>query len=261
MVAGIRAGGHNVALRSTSLPAFYEPAAEFPIQVPETTEAFYPVALPIGNNNPNLYLGFGDSITFGQGSSDGRGYGPALHSLLAPHLGRAEVRLWGRSADTSLESTEVAKKTVRDVAPAYTLILFGTNDWHDQSCQGQPPSACFTIEALRSIVLEVKTWRSLPVLGTVPPVNPALAPAGRNEWVDELNVSIAALAREQGALLADINAAFKAQGDLSSLFDDDVHPNDAGYEVLAQAWFEAITRARSASASSRRRGFGFSFGG
>jgi hypothetical protein len=33
-----------------------------------------------------------------------------------------------------------------------------------------------------------------------------------------------------------------------------------GYEVIAQAWFEAITRGRAAS-SSRGRAFEFSFGG
>jgi lysophospholipase L1-like esterase len=258
LVTGIRAGEHTVALRIESIPTFYEPAAEFSIQVPGTTEAVYPVTLPIGGNLPNLYVGFGDSITFGDGSSDGEGYRFDLQHMLGPHLGGAEVRLWGREGDTSIESA-MATGTVQRMQPAYTLVLFGTNDWHQ--CQDNPPAECFTVEALRSILLDVKAWRSLPVLGTVPPVNPALAPGGRNDWIDELNASLVALAREQDALLADINGAFKAEGDLPSLFDDDVHPNDAGYEVLARAWFEAITRSRSAAASSRRKGFGFSFGG
>lgn len=258
-VTGILEGVHNVALRAGSIPAFYQPEAQISIQVPGTAAVFYPVALPIGDNNPNLYLGFGDSITAGVGSSDGRGYGLKLQNLLGPYLGRAETRLWGRSADTSIESAQVAKKTVRDTAPAYTMVLFGTNDWHDQSCQDQPPADCFTIDALRSILEEVRVWRSLPVLGTLPPVNPALAPEGRNVWIDEMNVLVRGLASEQGAALADINAAFKAQGDLPSLFADDVHPNDAGYDVVAQAWFDAITRARSAAASSGLGGFGFTF--
>jgi len=258
-VTGIVEGVHNVALREGSIPAFYQAAEPISIQVPGTTAVFYPVALPIGNNNPNLYLGFGDSITAGVGSSDGLGYGLRLQNQLGPHLGRAETRLWGRSGDTSIESAEVARKTLRDTAPAYTLVLFGTNDWHDQSCQDQPPADCFTIDALRSILQEVRVWRSLPVLGTLPPVNPALAPDGRNVWVDEMNILIRGLASEQGAVLADINAAFKAQGDLPSLFADDVHPNDAGYDVLTQAWFDAITRARSASASSGFGSFGFTF--
>ena len=259
-VTGVLDGPHNVALREGSIPSFYQAAAPIPIQVPASAEVLYPVGLPIGNNNPNLYLGFGDSLTAGVGSSGGQGYGPTLQGRLGPYLGRAEVVLWGRSGDTSKESAEVAKKTIRDTAPAYTLVLFGTNDWHDQSCQDAPPSDCFTIDALRSILQEVRVWRSLPVLGTLPPVNPALAPAGRNLWVDEMNVLIRALASEQGAVLADINAAFLAQGDLPSLFSDDVHPNDAGYDVLAEAWFDAITRSRSAAAASGYGSFGFTFG-
>ncbi len=259
-VMGILEGSHNAALREGSIPSFYQAAAPIPIQVPASTAVFYPVGLPIGNNNPNLYLGFGDSITAGVGSSDSRGYGLKLQSALGPHLGRAEVRLSGRSGDSSIEGTGVIKKDVRDLAPAYTIVLHGTNDWHEQPCQDVPTSDCFTIDALRSILQEVRVWHSLPVLGTLPPVNPALAPEGRNLWVDEMNVLIRGLASEQGAVLADINAAFRAQGDLPSLFADDVHPNDAGYDVLAEAWFDAITRSRSAATSSGYGSFGFTFG-
>ena len=259
-VTGILEGSYSVALREGSIPSFYQAGAEIPIQVPASTAVFYPVVLPIGDNNTNLYLGFGDSITAGDGSSNGAGYGLRLQNELGPHLGRAEVRLSGRSADTSIESTQVIKKDMRNFAPAYTLVLLGTNDWHDQSCQDAPAGDCFTIDALRSILQEVRGSRSRPVLGTLLPVNPALAPEGRNLWVDEMNDLIRGLASEQGAVLADVNAAFRAQGDLSSLFADDVHPNDAGYEVLAEAWFGAITGSRSAAASSGFGSFGFAFG-
>ena len=73
-----------------------------------------------------------------------------------------------------------------------------------------------------------------------------------------MNVRIKALAQEQKVTLADLNAEFKAAGNLPALFADDVHPNDAGYQVIAQGWFKAITRARSAAASSSPR-FGFGF--
>ena len=96
-----------------------------------------------------------------------------------------------------------------------------------------------------------KDTDSLTVLGTLPPVNPAIAPAGRNTWIDGMNTQIRALAKEQQVLLADINAEFNASGSLSSLYADDVHPNDAGYQVLAQGWFKAISRARSLTAASQ----------
>ena len=49
------------------------------------------------------------------------------------------------------------------------------------------------------------------MLATLTPINPARN-ASRNVWVDQMNVLIKNLAREQGALVADLNAEFKAQG-------------------------------------------------
>jgi lysophospholipase L1-like esterase len=261
MVTGIHAGALSVTLRPGSLPTFYEAGPAIPVQVPGGTPVVYPVSLPIGNNHANVYMGLGDSITAGDGSSDDKGYILRLQNLLGPYLGRAEVHAWGREGDFSIETADpvVMRRSLRTYDPAYTLILLGTNDWQDQTCQIEGPAACFTIDALRSIVEQVKDWHSLPVLGNLPPVNPALAPAGRNTWIDDMNGRIRALAQEQGALLADVNGTFKSQGSLPPLFSDDIHPSDAGYQALAQAWFDAITRGRATSAA-RRHTFGFSLG-
>ena len=246
-------------MRTESVPAYFQPAPPVPIQVPGATEVRIPLTLPIGDNNPNLYLGLGDSITFGDGSSDGLGYVLKLQNLLGPHFGRAEVQaLRAARATPAPRRRRSPARPCGWFDPAYTLILLGTNDWQDQTCQKQGPAACFTIDALRSIVEDVKDWDSLPVLATIIPVNPAKVPAGRNAWYDEMNVRIKALAQEQKVTLADLNADFKASGNLPALFADDVHPNDAGYQVMAQGWFKAITRARSAAASSSPR-FGFAF--
>jgi lysophospholipase L1-like esterase len=255
-VTGIQAGALTAAVRTESLPTYFQPSAGIPVQVPGSAPVQIPLTLPIGGNNTNLYLGMGDSITNGDGSSDGEGYRLKLQALLGPYFGRAEVRTFGREGDSSAETAEVTRKTLGWFDPAYTLVLLGTNDWQDQVCQTQGPDACFTIDSLASIVEDIKDWESLPVLGTIPPVNPSLAPAGRNEWIDQMNVRIKALAQQQQALLADVNAEFKAAGSLPGLFADDVHPNDAGYDVLARAWFKAITRSRSAATSASHR-FGF----
>ena len=173
VVTGIREGAQTVAVRTESVPAYFQPAPPVPIQVPGPTEVRIPLTLPIGNNHPNVYLGLGDSITFGDGSSDRLGYVLKLQNLLGPHFGRAEVHAIGRQGDSSAETAEVApRKTLGWFDPAYTLILLGTNDWQDQTCQNQGPSACFTIDSLRSIVEDVKDWDSLPVLATIIPGEP-----------------------------------------------------------------------------------------
>lgn len=257
LVTGIQQGTVTVALRTESVPYYFQAPPPSTVQVPGPSEVRIPLMLPIGRNSPNLYLGIGDSITAGDGSSDGLGYTIRLQNLLGPHFGRAEVRTWGRQGDSSAETAEATRRTLGWFNPAYTLILLGTNDWHEQTCQGRPPASCYTIDSLRRIVRDVKAWDSLPVLGTIPPVNPALAPESRNRWYDEMNVLIKGLGQQEQVLVADLSAEVKATGSLSSLFADDVHPNDAGYQLIAQAWFKAITRGRAAAASSAAPGFGF----
>ena len=254
VVAGVKAGAQTVAIRTESLPPYFVPTVPLPVQVPQAGgEVRLSVRLPIGDNLPNVYLAFGDSLTVGEGSSDGNGYRIKLQSRLIGSLGRAQVIDGGKSgSDSRVGAARIPGKTGLAHQPAYSLILYGTNDWND--CQSSPPANCFTIDSLQTIVDEVKARQSIPVLATLPPVNPAVNP-GRNVWHDQMNELIKALARSEGAILADVNAAFKAKGSLPALFSGDpngVHPNDAGYDVMADAFFKAITGARSPSASSRR---------
>jgi lysophospholipase L1-like esterase len=99
---------------------------------------------------------------------------------------------------------------------------------------------CITIDSLRAIVRTVRDFDSLPVLATIPPANPDRTPPERNEWVRSMNELVRQLAADEGAALADVEAAFLRQPDLAALFFDHVHPNDQGYEVMAAAFFQAI---------------------
>ena len=127
--------------------------------------------------------------------------------------------------------------------PAYTLILYGTNDWNDPECQDNPD--CYTVSNLRTVVRRVKALRSLPFIATLPPVNPALTPVGRNDWVAAVNDRIRAMAREEGAFLVDLHATFLRQPSLPPLYLDHVHFNPAGHDLASTAWFEAIAHGRS----------------
>jgi lysophospholipase L1-like esterase len=149
-------------------------------------------------------------------------------------------------------SSDGAGRTPRDLRllePAYALIGWGTNDWN--ICG--PPPTCDTIENLRSIVRDVKAAESLPCVATLTPPNVGFdgrAPESRGEWVVEMNELIKAMALEESALVVDLHAAFMGAGNLSSLFVDHVHPNSRGYELIAETWFNALTRPRSLNPSA-----------
>jgi lysophospholipase L1-like esterase len=254
-VAGIQEGSFSPQVRTESVPAYYVPPGPLPaVSVPGTAEVRVPLTLPIGGNQPGVYFGYGDSITAGEGSSDGQGYAVKLQSILAPHFAWAEVRKFGRSGTDSSDGASRIRVWLRTYQAAYVLIHYGTNDWQDQTCQNKGPEACFTIESLDRMIEDARDFDTLPVLATIIPVNPARAPEGRQKWIDDMNVAIRALAQRRQVLLADLNAEMKAAPSLAGLFSDDVHPNDAGYQAMAQGWFKAVTRSRSA-ASARRFGF------
>ena len=60
--------------------------------VPSSGDVAVPAVLPIGSRaGPNVYLAFGDSITFGDGSSDGSGYRDELRADLRAYWGKADI--------------------------------------------------------------------------------------------------------------------------------------------------------------------------
>ena len=240
------AGTQTVAIRTESLPPNWVPTAGVTVTVPGAPEVQLPVRLPIGDNEPNVYVAFGDSLTTGVGSATGAGYRGPLQGQLTSYFGQGFVVDAGRDGSFSTRGAERIPGVMSRERPAYTLIFYGTNDWNDQRCQSLPPAQCFTIDNLAIIVDYVKRVSSYPVLATLPPMNPALAPAQRTEWNAQMNVLIKNLAQSQGAILADLFAAFPTTpGDLPRYFADDVHPNDQGYALIAQAFLKALATSRT----------------
>jgi lysophospholipase L1-like esterase len=245
VVTGVPAGAQTLTVRADTLPPFYAlEQASMPVQVslPEGGQVMVGLTLPIENNQTNVYMAFGDSITRGDGGTAG-GYPADLQNRLSAHFGGAIVTNHGRDSTNSFEGVEGIKRHLNS-NPAYTLLIYGTNDWNAPECQDNPN--CPTVGNLRAMVRQIKAYRSLPFLGTIPPSNPALNPESRNKWVADVNNLVRPMAREQGAFLVDVEKAFLNQGgDLSRFFSDHVHPNDAGYQLISQTFFEAIAHGKA----------------
>jgi lysophospholipase L1-like esterase len=215
---------------------------------PAGAPVLVPLTLPIGANVAYRYMAFGDSITVGDGSRSGEGYRGLLQDQLRRHFGAGSVVDEGQSATRTPVGYERLGFALSRDRPAYTLILYGTNDWNRAECKNEFP--CDVIDNLRGMIGLAKATQSLPVLGTIPPVNPDRDESDRNPWVTRMNDLLRPMARQEGAALADVHAAFLREGNLAALFSDHIHPNDRGYEVLAAEFFRAISQPPSAAPRS-----------
>jgi lysophospholipase L1-like esterase len=104
--------------------------------------------------------------------------------------------------------------------------------------------ARFTLlrENLVEMMHTIKSQGAQVVIGTYPPMNPdgfrALAP----ENVPRLNDIIRQEANAQQVPIAGHERAFGS--DLTLIGPDGLHPNDNGYQVIAETWFDVIKDLR-----------------
>jgi len=257
-------GSQAAQARPDALPAYFTPGTALTVTVPAAGDVAVPAVLALGARaRPNTYLAFGDSITWGQGSSDGSGYVDELQADLRAFWGSATVMKDGEPGTKSNKGESRLGASLNAARPAYVLILYGTNDWNEPECREEFP--CFTITALRSMVLQTRDAGAFPVVGTIPPVNPSYTdrnPEDRNDWVRRMNELVRTMAKEERAPVAEVHGDFLKQSSLPSLFADYLHPNDAGFRLITSSFFTAITRPPSASGSARRPALFFRpFGG
>jgi lysophospholipase L1-like esterase len=241
-LTAVPAGAQTLTVVADSLPPHFTTNA-IPLTVPPTGDVPMPAQLPLGIAIvKNKYMGFGDSLTFGT-------YEAQLESMLRAHFGSAHVVDEGMSGTRSEGGAFRVADALAYARPAYTLILYVTNDWNEQSCKDSR-FPCYTIDSLRTMIREAKFIGSLPFLATIPPVNVGFndqAPQDREDWVRRMNEEIKKLARAEGVVLVDMHKAFTAAPSVRSLFTDYVHPSSQGITLMAQEFFKAITQRQPAS--------------
>lgn len=250
-IAGVTAGTFTVSVTAATVPPFLTTLQDVTTIAPSAADTVVPLAYPIGSNTPGLYMAFGDSISAGDFSTDRSGYRARLGRKLGDYYRQPiGVEYGGNGGGRTEVGVELIEGALRRVRPAFTLVQYGVNDWAQGACK---PESCDALPNLRQIIRSVKASSSLPCIATLTPSNTGIdqrAPAERNEWVKAMNVQIKAMAPQEGALLVDLYAAFERTGSISTYMTDHVHPNDAGYEVIAEAYFQALTRARGTGSAS-----------
>jgi lysophospholipase L1-like esterase len=119
--------------------------------------------------------------------------------------------------------------------PGALLLMHGVNDLNDDDID------TFGL-ALEELVEDARAANVAVFLATLPPLG--RPKAGCPECVQPLNEEIRGIAATHGAVLVDVYAGFT--GGSALMGADGIHPTEAGYEVIARAFFDAIRRTLEA---------------
>jgi lysophospholipase L1-like esterase len=184
-------------------------------------------SVTIVNSRQDIFVAMGDSITIGYPLSD-------YNDSYVPRL----ARLWGKTgvnegADgaRSAYGTSLIRPLLAQHNPRYLTIYYGTNDvgFYDTDQ---------IVLNLRFVIDRAKENGTIPVVATV---------AGffndwswRNASARELNRKIRALAAELGIACADLESALGWNS--GYFYNDGLHPNSAGHQIIANTFYTALTR-------------------
>ncbi len=177
------------------------------------------VSPPIANRDSDgsSIVCFGDSLTEGVGASRGHDY-PALLS----HALGVQVINAGVAGETTADGLKRLEKDVLQKDPKLVIVLFGGNDF----LQHVPREEVF--KSLDEMVRRIQEAGAMVVIVGVQ----------SGFWGDAARADYARIAkRRQAAFIPNILDGIFSEPSLKS---DSVHPNDAGYEKIAQRILKVI---------------------
>ncbi len=194
--------------------------------------------------NPDLsessYIGFGDSITYGVIDSEYHpelGYVPRLEARLTESFGTSKVYNEGVGSEITANGLARLDAVLAADLARYLLVLEGTNDTVTLIYNPDVTAA-----NLRQMVGDARDFGSFPAMGTL---LPRFDLAARPERIDEVNARIRDLAALLSVPLVDFFTLFseypESDGGVMALLSADLlHPNEKGYQFMADKWFEAV---------------------
>lgn len=186
-----------------------------------------------GDNDKNLYVAMGDSITWGVNVTP-------YPTMLSEYLGKAVVNE-GFSGEHAYEAVWRIDALLADYKPGYLLILYGANDLLHHVREDEIE------DNLRFMITRAKEAKTIPVIATLTPM--ARTRGIFNGAVKSLNVRIRTMAKEEGVKLVDLEKIFGNRDNDSDPFvmeDDDylqwdgLHPNEEGTRQMALGFLDKL---------------------
>ncbi len=175
---------------------------------------------PVGPNDGfDTIICFGDSLTYGTGAGKGMDY----PSQLAQMIGKPVINA-GVSGDTTARALQRLEHDVLSKSPDLVLITLGGNDLKN----GVARDAAFG--NLKTMVESIQKAGAQVIIGGI---RFPLRDRGFGTAYQELS-------DETGAVL--IPNIFEGIMGNKKLMSDPIHPNDEGYKLIAERFYEAIFR-------------------
>ena len=165
-------------------------------------------------------VALGDSITYGFPYMPDRSW----VALTGAVLGIALLNK-GSNGDTTAGMRARFKQDVIAHSPAHVIILGGTND----ACARVAPEV--VADQVKQMVELARQYQISPLIGLPVPCNYPPDEA----WLDLYRQDMRDYAVDSKLTVIDFYAAFKAVPDWRGLYADVLHPNEAGYRVMAAA--------------------------
>ncbi len=234
------------------------------------TQPSQPAAIPPG---PITMVALGDSLTQGDGDDSGRGYpGRLLDRVNAARPGSTMTNLgqsgWNSDAlingDQGIDSqlnravTKLQQATA-DGKAAVAFVWIGSNDlWYayeyvdasDETDAQDADRYAHNIDLILSqlrgtgaavfiALVDDQSKRPVALKGEAFPGTTQDELARMSRQAERYNEIIASKAAHYGAMTVDFYHT-DIFTNPATLYDDGNHPNQAGYDVIAQKWFEAL---------------------
>ncbi|MFC1843829.1 arylesterase [Thermodesulfobacteriota bacterium] len=160
---------------------------------------------------------FGDSLTYGTGAARNKSYPAQLSEM----IGRPVINT-GIPGNTTADALKRLEADVLEKSPRMVLITLGGNDMKN----GIDKKIAF--KNLREIVAVIQAKEALVVIGGVKLLF----------WDRGYEKEYKKLAEETGIIL--IPNVLKGLIGHDDLMSDTIHPNAAGYEIMAKRFHKAI---------------------
>jgi lysophospholipase L1-like esterase len=220
--------GTSFAGRATSVPA--------PLSVRQATGLIFNPAL-----NESGYVCFGDSITYGHLAGENapqKGYVPRLDTMLDTAFGPQNVTNDGAPGEFTSQGLARIDSVLAGRKSRYILIMEGTNDVKEVQISIET-----SIFNLREMIRKSLAYGAFPAIATVIP---------RRDWIwfyqeykDRHNALLAGVrkaAADYKIPLVDLHQDFlDYPGGPDAVLDTDgKHPNEKGYQLMAERWFAAL---------------------